>query len=661
MAWNRGRAPSGVVGGLGAALIGVGVFAAVRSGLSWADLVGGFVVSSLVLGAVLLAAGLPIARADPRSAVGWLLAAAGVFYATSGAGYAVLAWGTQPGDDGALWRVVADVTSVGWPLAVFGAIPAAFVCFPRGRPPVRGRWAVVSLLAVGCAVGVAAMTLGEFDTTSELGVAGYLQASAPEVLRVLMVVSTVLAIAEYLMVAVVLGVRYAKGGDKIRRQILWVFVASVIALVEPLVEMLLRVETLASVLVLALPALATGVAILRYQLVDITLVASRFTLYLALTIVGVLVFTGLVTLADALVSDRLRFAPPVLTALVIALAFDPARRWLQVRLDRMFYGSHENAGAVVTQITGTLAQRGITDASVLSSALADIATRANVPWADLLVDGVVVAGSGSDSPEFMARDMALGGGGTATLRVGLRRGQHAATRADTRMLDAVAPMVSVAWEATEVAKALARARRDLARARDDGRRRLRRDLHDGVGPSLAVAALQVNAAKRLTAPDNDGAQTALSQAGGAVAAASAEVRRLVESLRPPALDSLGLLPAIREHARGLGSLAVDVSADADADQLAPEVEVVAFRIVVEALTNVVRHAQATSVAVSLERNPEGLRIRVADDGPGGEDPWVAGVGLSSMSERAAEIGGTLLAGPTSEGGRVEAWLPQGAP
>jgi len=153
----------------------VSVAAGAASDLTWADLLDGFVVSSTVNGLALALAGYPIARLRPGNAVGWLLLGAGLAYALSGAGYAVLAWAADAGETGVGWRLLADVTSIGWPLAVSFFVPLTLLVFPDGALPSR-RWRAVVILACVATIGVVAtMTLGPLDTTSDLGVSGFLR------------------------------------------------------------------------------------------------------------------------------------------------------------------------------------------------------------------------------------------------------------------------------------------------------------------------------------------------------------------------------------------------------------------------------------------------------------------------------------------------------
>lgn len=176
---------------------------------------------------------------------------------------------------------------------------------------------------------------------------------------------------------------------------------------------------------------------------------------------------------------------------------------------------------------------------------------------------------------------------------------------------------------------------------EDERRRLRRDLHDGLGPTLTGAAYAADAALNLMARDPSAAHPQLASVRVSIEDAITEIRRLVDGLRPPALDELGLVSALRQHA---SSLPVPVTITAgDLPNMGAAVEVAAYRICVEALTNVVRHACASSAELSLTATPDSLSIVVVDDGRTA-GPWHPGTGITSMRERAALVGGTFTAG-----------------
>jgi signal transduction histidine kinase len=208
-------------------------------------------------------------------------------------------------------------------------------------------------------------------------------------------------------------------------------------------------------------------------------------------------------------------------------------------------------------------------------------------------------------------------------------------------------------------------------AREEERRRLRRDLHDGLGATLAGLHLQVGAIRILMRQDLTAAETEILDIQTEIRSAISDIRRLVYALRPPTLDELGLVAAIQDYAAQYraGSapngtaehaetgLDVIVNAAEDLPALPAAVEVAAYRIIQEALTNVARHAKAHICGVRLSLC-DGLQIEVTDDGVGLPKEQHSGVGLLSMRERAAELGGTCVVEPApGQGTRVLAHLP----
>jgi signal transduction histidine kinase len=220
----------------------------------------------------------------------------------------------------------------------------------------------------------------------------------------------------------------------------------------------------------------------------------------------------------------------------------------------------------------------------------------------------------------------------------------------------------VAAHAVELHTELRRARERLIIAREEERRRLRRDLHDGLGPQLASQTLTLSAASKLLRADPAAAEELLAEALTHAQTAVSDIRRLVYGLRPPALDDLGLVGALADQAaQHLASgLRVRVTAPDAFPPLPAALEVACFRIAQEALTNVARHAQARSATLTLTvdaPNPA-LTLEVVDDGRGLPAQLHAGVGLASMRERAAELGGTCVVETAAGGGvRVYARLP----
>jgi signal transduction histidine kinase len=235
--------------------------------------------------------------------------------------------------------------------------------------------------------------------------------------------------------------------------------------------------------------------------------------------------------------------------------------------------------------------------------------------------------------------------------------------ADRRLLADLARHAGVAANAVRLTVALQRSRAALVTAREEERRRLRRDLHDGLGPALAGVTLGLHAAGELAVRDPDRAVGQIHTVQAQVEEAVKDIRRLVYGLRPPALDELGLARAVqREAARWEGELKIAFDLPPTGLGVLPAaVEAAAYRIACEALTNVARHAGARTCQVRLAR-ADGLELEICDDGRGlNARKGHAGVGLAAMRERAEELGGTCVIDSRGVGTRVLARLPIAEP
>lgn len=239
------------------------------------------------------------------------------------------------------------------------------------------------------------------------------------------------------------------------------------------------------------------------------------------------------------------------------------------------------------------------------------------------------------------------------LVVGIRPGDLGLSRDDERVLTLSLPLLVQTIGARSLATNLQRARAASAVAREEERRRLRRDLHDGLGPRLTGIAFTADAAR--LASSHEVAAPMLDRIRREAETALTEIRELVYGLRPPALDELGLVGAIRLRADSLPGVPVSVVAG-DLPALPAVVEVAAYRIVIEALTNVTRHSGATRASVTLLAHDHQVTVTIADDGNAARG-WSPGVGLTSMRERAGELGGSVAFGATPSGSVVTALLP----
>ncbi len=416
--------------------------------------------------------------------------------------------------------------------------------------------------------------------------------------------------------------------------------------------------------------LAVAIAIVRHNLFDIDRLLSHALVYGGLTTAVVALYVALVTGIGSLVRERGDPWLALLATAAVAIAFQPLRaRWQRI-VDRRLFGERDEPMRLLRRL-GERLEATIEPDRVLPTLVQTIAEALRLPYVAIALDeaGALRLAAAYGRPQPLALEIPLVADGEVVgrLQVGARDVDGSLSRADDDLLATIARQAANAVRAMRLNHDLQRSRQQLVTLREEERRRLRRDLHDGIGPTLAALALKLEAASNVVHRAPDRAEALLRDATVQVHGSVGEVRRLVQGLRPPALDDLGLVEALRAFARQLdhGDLQVDVAAPETLPALPAAVEVAAYRIVQEALTNVVRHASARHCRVLL-RAADVLEVEVSDDGRGRGrglgDVRVArpehGVGLHSMAERAAELGGTLTVdGPPGGGTRVRARLP----
>jgi signal transduction histidine kinase len=411
--------------------------------------------------------------------------------------------------------------------------------------------------------------------------------------------------------------------------------------------------------------LSVGIALLRYRLWDIDLVLSRTVVYGALT-VGVLALSALLVggLSALFQASGNGLITLLATGLVAALLF-PLRTRMQRGVNRLIYGQRDEPLKVLARLGRRLEATLAADA-VFPQLVETVTQALKLPYTAILLKEAsefsVVASSGQPPRDPVTLPIRYQGELLGQLRLAPRTPGEAFTTADLRLLDELARQAGVAAHAVELHAELQRARERLVLAREEERRRLRRDLHDGLGPQLASQTLTLSAAAKLLRADPAAAEELLAEALTHAQTAVTDIRRLVYGLRPPALDDLGLVGALADQAAqySASGLRVTITAPDEFPPLPAAVEVACYRIAQEALTNVARHAQARSATLTLAVDAPGatLILEVVDNGCGLPTQVHAGVGLTSMRERAAELGGTCVVETASGGGvRIYARLP----
>jgi two-component system, NarL family, sensor kinase len=613
----------------------VAVALALRLRWTFHHAVDDFVVSNLVIGVSFGLCGALIAWHRPRHPVGWMYAVGGLCQTISAACAPIAQTMHDHGAATLAVRIVVTVFSWAWPIHIGVALPLSLYLLPDGRLP-SPRWrpvfrivawtAPLFLLEVGTGQAVKGLPDALWVLPQHGAWAGLWQGS-----ELRWCLSMVLGLTA-------LVVRYRRGDETVRRQLLWL-IGAVGVIVAAVVPWSLVAGTPVAVLfAIPLMPVAITVAILRYGLLDIRLVIARGLSY---GLLSGLVLAGYAVLVLALSG--------VASALVVALLAFPLRAWLQDRVEHLLYGEGDPV-RLASRVGGRLAD--------LDSSLDELRRSMRLPSAAIVAGEDTLAAIGHAPARVAVR--ALGEG--VELVVGLRPGETALRDADERTLDLVAGPLAAAARALITSRQLQQSREQLVAAREEERLRLRRDLHDGLGPLLTGVALAADAVENLRTTAPDEATELLSSVRRDTRTAIAEVRRVVDDLRPPVLDELGLAGALQARAaqtvRRADGQPLYVTVESPVlGELPAAIEVAAYRIATEALNNVVRHSHASSVRLHLRRDRDrDLLIEVLDDGPAGA-LWRAGVGIAAMRERAAELGGNCEIGPSADGGRVRARLP----
>ncbi len=404
-------------------------------------------------------------------------------------------------------------------------------------------------------------------------------------------------------------------------------------------------------------------AILRHQAFDIDVVVRRSLVYGGLTLVVLVTYVAAAALLGAVVGSESPFATSLLATGVATLVALPVRDGLQRAVRRLLYGDRDEPVRAIRRL-GERLEASLGPEAMPESVVATVSDALRLPYVSLELGPPgsmrAAAARGEPTAEVLERPIRFGSQTLGRLLVSPHGPADPLSSADLRLLDDLCRQVGIAAHAAVLTEDLRASRERIVTAREEERRRLRRDLHDGLGPALAAIALRAEAAESLMSSDPVAAQRLLDELRSEVTGAVTDVRRLVDGLRPPALDELGLVGAVRlvgERLETGGGLEVSVEASGSLTDLPAAIEVAAYRIATEAMTNAVRHAGAGHCRVRLDGG-EDLTLMVEDDGRGLAGDRGDGHGLASMHERAAELGGDCRVEAGTEGGtRVTARLP----
>lgn len=629
-----------------------------------------------------------VASRQPWNGIGWLFCGVGLLWALTFAAAAYASFGLKA-HPGSLPGAMTANWFQSW--AFFPGLGLILIyaplLFPNGRP-LGTRWRIVAWTG---AVGIVLATIVfAFEPILSDGLGGFpnpYAALLPEPVITSFAVAgfpLTLGSAVAAVISMLLRLRQSRGEE--REQLKWITFAAAIVVVAFAMHLALsfsgfaeRVEWYRVVWGMALCGIpvAAGIAILRRGLFDIDVVINRTLVYALLTIIVVSSYVIVVAAAGALFQSEGEVIPPLLATGLVAVAFQPLRERVQRGVNRLLYGDRDDPYAVLSRL-GQRLEVALAPEEILPATVRTLTETLRLPYAAIFLQSgpalEPAAASGLPVDGAIRLPLVYQAERVGELVVAPRGPGETFGPADHRLLHDLARQIGVAAHTVRLTADLQHSRERIVTAREEERRRLRRDLHDGLGAQLAALALQASTLRSIIGRDPVAAEQQAAELRAELKAAVADIRRLVHGLRPPALDELGLAGALRQRSAtyGMGrvvpdnedggledpALAVTVIASDTLPALPAAVEVAVYRIVDEALTNVVVHARARSAVVRLDAGDE-LRLIVEDDGIGISMDRIAGVGLVSMRERAEELGGSFAIGPRDDapGTRLVVRLP----
>lgn len=611
--------------------------------------------------------GVMVATRRPANACGWLLLGVGAVLA---GGATTAAYAKAAAADEASWPLgEAAAWVASWStIPGFTALGFLVLLYPTGKLP-SSRWRVVAWAGAIGGIGLVlanALRPGPMPATTTvdnpLGVV-----AAGDAVKLLEVAAPVILAGFVVGSLAAVALRYRGATGATREQLKWLLYAAVMATSTVIFAGAAPAGVLNDLSfflvvagLLAIPV-AVAVAILGHDLLDIDAVINRTAVYGVLTLgmgaVYVLVAAGFGTT----IGERLPVGVSLVATTAVAVVLVPLRSALQGVTDRAMYGERHDPYRALTGLARQLADARL-PGEVLGGVAATVARSMRLASARLEVrrggafetiarHGEIIEGAGRCFDLTHRREL------VGRLVVATTPGETLSRR-DARLLEDLAVHLGALVESARLAQDLDRSRTALVATRADERRRLRHDLHDGLGPGLAGIAFGLGAARNRLGDNPAEVDELLERLQAQARAAVGEVRALVEGLAPIELADAGLTEAIRAGAAAIGfgaasdgcQLSLDVG---ELGSLSAAVELAAYRIAMEALANVARHACASGAWLHLRRD-EALWLEVADDGAGMPAGFVAGVGVTSMRSRAAELGGTLTIEARPGGGTTVA-------
>jgi signal transduction histidine kinase len=621
-----------------------------------------------------------VASRHSRNPIGWIFLSVGILSAVNSVTAVYSLLGSSIAGDGMLagYDLMKWLGNWIWIPALILPTTFVFLYFPDGRLlSLRWRW-VAWPAAFGLALSILVIMLhpGPLPTWDINNNPFGFPALAP-VLEMLAYVGIAFVVFSLVGAFIAFIVRFRRTRGLERDQMKWLVyalglmgfgfvIASIFFILWPENELVSEFGIAINSLSILGIAIAASIAILRYRLYDIDLIINRTLVYGALTAGVIGIYVLVVGAVGVLFQQTSNLFVYLMATGLAALLIQPLRERLQRGVNRLMYGERDDPYAVLSGLDRRL-EESLSPETTLPIVVEMVAQALKLPYVAVELadqDGFRPAASYGLSPtrkdQHIALPLVYQNERVGRLVLSPRSAGESFNPAEKDLLADIARHVGVSANAVLLTENLQRSRERIVTAREEERRRLSRDLHDGLGPQLVSLGFKVEAAQNLLEGDQEAVGKLLQQLKTQTKSALGDVRRIAYDLRPPALDQLGLVPAIHEHIASLelpGGLEIKLKFPDDMPALPAAIEVAAYRIALEAVTNVIHHSGASRCTVNLQAN-DWFEIEVSDNGNGLPEHLIPGVGIRSMRDRTAELGGTFtISNKPDSGTQLIARLP----
>jgi two-component system NarL family sensor kinase len=660
--WQPIWLPSLLCGSSVLILVALSIWIGIKNGYPFYSI--SFILSEPVAAYV---GGLVIAR-QPRNPVGWLLFGHSLCFSVGefARQYAIYGLQTVPGSLPGAWWIIWFSYWL-WGPGILCGLLLLPLYFPSGKlVSPAWRWLIYWMFANVAVVSfLMAFRQSELETPGLANPFGFLSEDGPwEV-----IVGSSWFINFFAMLFGLI-FRWWKANSEERNQLKWLLYSIVVFFIgDRILQWFLPdlISQLWFTVALGGVWISIGIAVLRYKLFNINTLIHRTVVYFLLSAVTVGLYIAIVLgfgtflVQIELISGENVLLLQIMATGLIAMIFQPVRFYLQEIVSKLLFGHRDDPYRALAGFNQRLAL-AISPEEILPTVAETVRETLKLPYVaiDLNSDnaeGKTQVASGEPVDDQLSLPLVYQSEQIGAMNVGLRSSDEPFDQREIRLLSDLAQQVSIAAHTVLLNADLQFSRERLVSAREEERRRLQRDLHDGLGPTLAGLVMQIDAARSLLRDDPDTSIELLTEVKDELQVTIASVRQLVYQLWPLTLGQLGLVATLRDHCDNMarsGRIKIELLVEEPFPILPAAVELACYYIVIEALNNVIRHAQARSCQIVI-RATDVLEVSIRDDGIGLSDGYRSGIGLHSIRERARELGGSCELRALPAGG-TEVWV-----